>query len=394
MISIVTITHNRRHFLPLAIENFNRIKNQEVEWIIVDDSYSSNQDLIPKQENIKYIFINFEQIKYILKQCYEKIRNKTFSLEIWYNYHLKTRTIPIGMKRNIANYYTKGDIIVYYDDDDYYPVESLNTRLEGLKDYDCVYCNKINCFNLSEETYFQKGGEQNNISEATMAYYKNKWVKHKFNNYDIEAEGKELVSKMNCNIINSDQVIISIYHSNNTSIASNLTQIEPSVKLDQETIEKIKSLKEETNCNQNQDLWILRDLFHYKKELKYLSIYPNENYNQLLDSYDWKGITINNVNQLKSCIKDVQNTYFPITNNVKYYKHINFLNISKRPDILEQLIEKYLFDVIIINYKNNKNFRESCKKILQPRGMILTKILNNEDCYLSQDFLLPYNFTR
>ena len=105
MISIVTITHNRRHFLPLAIENFNRIKDQEVEWIIVDDSYSSNQDLIPKQDNIKYIFIDFEQIKYFLKQSYNKIRNKTFSWEIWYNYHLKTKGSPSIYVYTVNIYY-------------------------------------------------------------------------------------------------------------------------------------------------------------------------------------------------------------------------------------------------------------------------------------------------
>ena len=44
MISVVTVTHNRRHFLKFAIENFNRIKHDDIEWVILDDSYYSNQD--------------------------------------------------------------------------------------------------------------------------------------------------------------------------------------------------------------------------------------------------------------------------------------------------------------------------------------------------------------
>lgn len=73
---------------------------------------------------------------------------------------------------------------------------------------------------------------------------------------------------------------------------------------------------------------------------------------------------------------------------MKYYQHINFLNISRRPYILEQILNIYNIDIIIINFKNNLNFRESCKKILQSNGMILTKQLINEDCYLNQEFIL------
>jgi hypothetical protein len=380
MISIVTITHNRRHFLPLAIENFNRIKNHDIEWIILDDSYSSNQDLIPEDSKIKYIFLNLEQIKFFLNQSYDKIKEKTFAWKLWYRYHLKTKTLPVGMKRNIANHYSQGEIIVHYDDDDYYPMESLNIRLDGLKNFDCVYCSEISCYNLSEQTYFQKG-EQNTISEATMAYYREKWKQYKFDNYDIESEGQSLVSKLNCNVINSEQVIISIYHNNNTSIALNNNQIQPENKLTTSTIEKIKSFKDQTFCSQTQDLWILRDLFNYRKQLNYISIFPLENYQQLLDNYEWKGLTINSTSDLKNSIKMIKQQNFP--------KHINFLNISRRFDILEQIVQNYKFDVIIINYKNNLNFRKSGQKILQSQGMILTKLLNNEDCYLNQEFLIP-----
>ena len=63
---------------------------------------------------------------------------------------------------------------------------------------------------------------------------------------------------------------------------------------------------------------------------------------------------------MKNCIKEIQNNYTPIKNGMKYYQHINFLNISRRPDILEQILNIYNIDIIIINFKNNLNFRESC----------------------------------
>ena len=386
MISIITITHNRKHFLQLAIQNFNRINNKNIEWIILDDSYESNQDLIPKQNNINYIFLDNNKINFILKNSFSKIKDKTFSWELWYKYHILTKTIPIGMKRNIANLYAKGDIIVHYDDDDYYPEFSLEERIKGLKNYDCSYCSKITCFNTLNQNYFIKGGI-NNISEATMSYYKSKWENNKFNNYDIESEGETFIKNLNCNIIDSNDIIISIFHSNNTSISLNLDDFNPEKKIDPDTLKIITNLKDNSYCSQNQDLWILRDIFNFKKELFYLSIYPEENYNQLLDYNSWNGIYFgkNNIesNPKYKFTKLPKNLCLKIK-ELEFPKHINFFNTSSRPDILDSLFKnKFIFDVIIINYKNNNNFRKSVSHILEKNNMILTKILNNEDCYIN-----------
>jgi len=105
-VSIITPTFNRRPFIPTMIECY---KNQtypknRMEWIIVDDGSDKIEDLIRKE--------NFpeDQVKYI-------------SLP---------QKVNLGKKRNICHQHSKGSILVYMDDDDYYPPERVSHAVEML----------------------------------------------------------------------------------------------------------------------------------------------------------------------------------------------------------------------------------------------------------------------
>lgn len=104
-VSICTPTFNRRPFIPIMFECF---KNQtypknRMEWIIVDDGTDKIGDLIAAA--------NIEQIKYV-------------SLD---------KKLSLGEKRNLMHTHTKGSIIVYMDDDDYYPPERVSHAVEILQ---------------------------------------------------------------------------------------------------------------------------------------------------------------------------------------------------------------------------------------------------------------------
>jgi glycosyltransferase involved in cell wall biosynthesis len=104
IVSVCTPTFNRRPFIPIMFECF---KNQDypknaIEWIILDDGTDSIEDLV-KESNI-------ENIKYV------RLSNKH----------------PLGNKRNIMHTYCTGSIIVYMDDDDYYPPERISHAVERL----------------------------------------------------------------------------------------------------------------------------------------------------------------------------------------------------------------------------------------------------------------------
>ena len=105
-VSIITPTFNRRPFIPTMIECY---KNQtypknRMEWIIVDDGSDKIEDLI-KKENFPE-----DQVKY-------------FSLP---------QKVNLGKKRNICHQHSKGSILVYMDDDDYYPPERVSHAVEML----------------------------------------------------------------------------------------------------------------------------------------------------------------------------------------------------------------------------------------------------------------------
>jgi glycosyltransferase involved in cell wall biosynthesis len=117
-VSVCTPTFNRRPF----IENmFRCFRNQNypkdrIEWIIVDDGTDKIKDLIDKS--------GIEQIKY-------------FPIE---------EKMTLGTKRNFMHKQIKGSIVVYMDDDDYYPPERIShavERLQGDKNALCAGSSEI-----------------------------------------------------------------------------------------------------------------------------------------------------------------------------------------------------------------------------------------------------------
>lgn len=103
-VSICTPTFNRRPFIPIMFECFRNqtYPKKRIEWIIVDDGTDKIEDLINAA--------NIPQIKYI-------------SL---------SKKITLGEKRNVMHQHAKGSIIVYMDDDDYYPPERVQHAVDTL----------------------------------------------------------------------------------------------------------------------------------------------------------------------------------------------------------------------------------------------------------------------
>jgi len=102
-VSICTPTFNRRPFIPMAIKCFEHqtYPKDRMEWIIVDDGDDKIEDLVSHIPQVRYV-------KYDEK-------------------------MTLGKKRNITNDMAKGDIIVYMDDDDYYPPERVKHAVDTLK---------------------------------------------------------------------------------------------------------------------------------------------------------------------------------------------------------------------------------------------------------------------
>ena len=102
-VSICTPTYNRRMFLPALIKCYQAqtYPSELIEWIIIDDG----------EDCVKDLFENIKGVKYFRYE--EKIK--------------------LGKKRNLLHEKSKGDIIVYMDDDDYYPPDRVNHAVNRLR---------------------------------------------------------------------------------------------------------------------------------------------------------------------------------------------------------------------------------------------------------------------
>ena len=112
LVSVCTPTFNRRPFIPTMFECF---KNQtypkdRIEWIIVDDGTDRIKDLVESS--------GINQIKY-------------FELP---------QKVSLGEKRNYMHSKATGSIIVYMDDDDYYPPERVSHAVDKLMDNRQALC--------------------------------------------------------------------------------------------------------------------------------------------------------------------------------------------------------------------------------------------------------------
>ena len=145
-VSICTPTFNRRPFIPYMLKCFDHqtYPKERMEWIIIDDGTDKIEDLLSEVKQIKYF----------------KYDNK----------------MTLGKKRNVMHEKSSGDIIVYMDDDDYYPPERVSHAVEMLTKNPSALCAGSSIMNI----YFKHIGKMyqfgpygpNHATAATFAFKK------------------------------------------------------------------------------------------------------------------------------------------------------------------------------------------------------------------------------
>lgn len=238
-VSIVTPTYNKKTFLSIAIQNFLSFDypKDKLEWIILDDSDESVRDILPNDSRIKYyyydqkskddlykLFIdNYNKRKSEYKNMSKKQKKgKKYRLDPQHKKHFKGNRIPIGMKRNICAQYATSNYIIHMDDDDFYPPKSILTRVNALmkNGVDCVGCSSIGCFHINKMISLMYMPDKSfspakKISVATLAYTKQFWEKHRFENQDMINEGEFFLKKRKCDELHWKDIIVALYHSKN-----------------------------------------------------------------------------------------------------------------------------------------------------------------------------------
>lgn len=219
-VSICTPTGNRRWVFSLSWRNIIQsfYPQQRIEWVILDDGEETIQDIIPRDDRIQYHFIGGKG---------------------------KTR-LPIGEKRNRLVELASHDIIVFMDDDDYYPPESVTARVKSLlatsksgssKKTQCVGCSSYLIYDILANKWGEASQGDEYLSEASMAFYKSFWKKQKFQPGDQAGEFRSFLEYRQDEIrtIPSQFVTIAFSHGQNTtggvrSLANSKEEVDPKVQ--------------------------------------------------------------------------------------------------------------------------------------------------------------------
>jgi glycosyltransferase involved in cell wall biosynthesis len=191
-ISVVTPTFNRRPFIPYMIKCFlnQTYPKDRIEWIIIDDGTDPIGDLVQHIPQVKYSYYEEKML--------------------------------LGKKRNLANSKCTGDIIIYMDDDDYYPEERFSHAVETLlknPQYLIAGSSEMHVYFESRNCVYQCGPyKQYHSTAATFAFRKELLKQTKYDDEKALAEETQFTKGYTIPLIQLDTLksILVFSHKHNS----------------------------------------------------------------------------------------------------------------------------------------------------------------------------------
>ena len=191
-VSVCTPTFNRRPFIPILIKCFNNqtYPKNLIEWVIVDDGTDPIEDLVKDHPNVKY-----------------------------FRYSEK---MTLGKKRNLMHEKSTGNILVYMDDDDYYPPTRISHAVERLTSNPNALCagsSEIYIYFKHIQKMYQFGPYgPNHATAGTFAFKRRLLDNQKYNEEASLAEEREFLNDYKIPFVQLDpkHVILVFSHIHNT----------------------------------------------------------------------------------------------------------------------------------------------------------------------------------
>jgi hypothetical protein len=196
-VSIVTLTKDRRNFMPLAKYCYllQTYPEDKMEWVIVDDGEDAIEDTLIGVPNVTYV------------RC--------------------DPGMTISQKRNLGVSKALYDTIVICDDDDVYPENTVLHRVAMMMKEpakECGFCTTIPCYDITKYSSFMNVPPyilpmSQRVSEATLIFTRKFWEENKFDDSINVAEGDAFIRgrEQMCREISPQEVIVSLTHPKNLS---------------------------------------------------------------------------------------------------------------------------------------------------------------------------------
>jgi hypothetical protein len=229
-VSVCTPTFNRRPFIETMFACFQNqtYPKDRMEWIIVDDGTDKIRDLVEAS--------GIPQIKYF--ELNEKM--------------------TLGAKRNFMHKQAKGTIVVYMDDDDYYPPDRVSHAVEMLtkdKDALCAGSSELYIYYKHIQQMYQCGPYGPNHATAGTFAFKTELLKQtSYEEHACLAEEKHFLKNYTIPFVQLDPLksILVFSHDQNTFDKKKLigTSHESVFKPSNKTIEMFIKFKHEAKIKE------------------------------------------------------------------------------------------------------------------------------------------------
>jgi len=163
LVSCIMPTYNRRLFVPQAIRCFLRQDYPNLELLVVDDGPNPVADCVPESDRIRYI----------------RLENRA----------------TVGAKRNLACEQARGEFIVHWDDDDWYPVDRVTRQISSLQseDHDISGSSRIYYYDVTTSQAWEYRYPRTNadwVGGNTLAYRKTFWAQHRFADIQVGEDSR------------------------------------------------------------------------------------------------------------------------------------------------------------------------------------------------------------
>jgi glycosyltransferase involved in cell wall biosynthesis len=219
-VSVCTPTFNRRPFIPIMLKCFEHqtYPKDKIEWIIIDDGTDKIEDLVKDIPQVKYL-------KYDEK-------------------------LTLGKKRNIGNEKAIGDIIVYMDDDDYYPPNRISHAVDMLQNNPKALCCGSSIMliyfkNINKMYQFGPYGP-NHATAATFAFRKELLKITNFDENSCVAEERKFLKDYTIPFVQLDtsKSILVFSHSHNSFDKKELLKQIPNPTINESLLKPSDIIKE------------------------------------------------------------------------------------------------------------------------------------------------------
>jgi glycosyltransferase involved in cell wall biosynthesis len=363
-VSVCTPTFNRRPFWEYTIKCFNHqdYPKDKMEWIIIDDGTDKIEDLVSGISQVKYFYY--------------------------------AEKMSLGKKRNIMHAKSKGDILVYMDDDDYYPPERVSHAVNMLLTHPnalCAGASEIYIWFKHIQKMFQFGPySPSHATAGTFAFKRELLKDHSYDDNAALAEEKAFLKNYSVPFVQLEpkKTILVFSHIHNTFDKKKLLEsgennyqktsdrsVDEFIKdkdFKEFYMERLDTLLQKYQPGEPANKPdVIKQIKEIEEERRKLGLEQQNSHGQIILSQDGKQIPLNNEQIVEIMRKQQEQLQM-------------FVKLLQDKDLLITKLEKEVanYENNDINYENNSSLK--LKKQLQEQMHNFTNVIQEKNNLISK----------